>query len=68
LDAVQRVHRLVSTGYRDTVDRDFLNYCLDVPHAALGRLVALGVYAGCLLRWLKRSLETVVVAEDGRGG
>jgi len=46
LDAVQRVHRLVNSGYPEIVDGGLSNYFGEIPHAELLRSVARRVSDG----------------------
>ena len=68
LDAVQRVHRLVSTGQRGIVDGDLSNYFGEILHAEPLQSVARRVSDGRLLGWIKRWLEMAVEEDDGKGG
>ena len=68
LDAVRRVHRLVSTGYGEIVDGDLSNYFGEIPHADLIRSIARRVSDGRMMGWIKLWLEMAVVEADGNGG
>ena len=67
-DAVDRVHRLLTTGHREVVDADLTNYFGEIPHADLLKSVARRVSDGRLLGWVKAWLEMAVEEDDGRGG
>ena len=67
-DAVKRVHRLLTTGYREVVDGDLSDYFGQIPHAELLRSIARRVSDGRLLGWVKAWLEMAVEEDDGRGG
>ena len=67
-DAVNRVHRLLTTGHREVVDGDLSDYFGQIPHAELLRSIARRVSDGRLLGWVKAWLEMAVEEDDGRGG
>ena len=67
-DAVNRVHRLLTTGHREVVDADLTNYFGEIPHADLLKSVTRRVSDGRLLGWVKAWLEMAVEEDDGRGG
>ena len=67
-DAVNRVHRLLTTGHREVVDADLTNYFGEIPHTDLLKSVARRVSDGRLLGWVKAWLEMAVEEDDGRGG
>jgi group II intron reverse transcriptase/maturase len=67
-DAVNRVHRLLTTGHREVVDADLTNYFGEIPHADLLKSIARRVSDGRLLGWVKAWLEMAVEEDDGRGG
>ena len=67
-DAVNRVHRLLTTGHREVVDADLTNYFGEIPHADLLKSLARRVSDGRLLGWVKAWLEMAVEEDDGRGG
>ena len=67
-DAVNRVHRLLTTGHREVVDADLTNYFGEIPHTDLLKSVARRVRDGRLLGWVKAWLEMAVEEDDGRGG
>jgi len=67
LDAVRRVHDLVSRGHTEVVDGDLSGYFDEIPHADLMRSVARRVSDGAMLHLLKMWLEMPVEEEDGRG-
>ena len=67
-NAVRRVHRLLTTGYREVVDADLSDYYGQIPHAELLKSVALRVSDGRMLGWVKAWLEMPVEEDDGKGG
>ena len=67
-DAVNRVHRLVNTGYCEVVDADLSDYFGQIPHAGLLKSAARRVSDGRMLGWVKAWLEMAVEEDDGRGG
>ena len=67
-DAVNRVHRLLTTGHREVVDADLSDYYGQIPHAKLLKSVALRVSDGRILGWIKAWLEMAVEEDDGKGG
>ena len=67
-DAVNRVHRLVNTGYCEVVDADLSDYFGQIPHGELLKSVARRVSDGRMLGWVKAWLEMAVEEDDGRGG
>ncbi len=67
-DAVNRVHRLLTTGHREVVDADLSDYFGQIPHAELMKSIARRVSDGRLLGWVKAWLEMAVEEDDGRGG
>ena len=67
-DAVRRVHRLLTTGHREMVDADLLDYFGQIPHADLMKSIARRVSDGRLLGWVKAWLEMAVEEDAGRGG
>ena len=67
-DAVNRVHRLLTTGHREVVDADLSDYFGQIPHADLMRSIARRVSDGRLLGWVKAWLEMAVEEDDGHGG
>ena len=67
-DAVRRVHRLLSTGYREVVDADLSDYFGQIPHAELMRSIARRVSDGRILGWIKAWPEMAVEEDDGHGG
>ena len=67
LDAVRRVHALVSTGYREVVDADLSGYFDSIPHPELLKSVARRVSDGRVLALIKAWLEAPVEEADRRG-
>ncbi len=67
LDAVQAVHGLLSTGYREVVDADLSGYFDSIPHAELMQCVARRVSDKAVLHLLKMWLVTPVEERNGRG-
>jgi len=67
LDAVQRVHRLVSTGHCEVVDGDLSGYFDTIPHAELMRCLSRRLSDGALLGLIKRWLTAAVEETDDRG-
>jgi len=67
LDAVQHVHRLLSTGYTEVIDADLSGYFDSIPHAELYTSVARRVSDGALLALLKRWLTVAVEDDAGKG-
>ena len=67
-DAVNRVHRLLTTGHREVVDADLSDYFGQIPHAELMKSIARRVSDGRLLGWVKAWLEMAVEEDDGCGG
>lgn len=67
LDAVQAVHRLLSTGYTEVVDADLKAYFDEIPHAELMKSVARRVSDGVLLHLIKMWLQAPVEEIDERG-
>jgi group II intron reverse transcriptase/maturase len=67
LDAVRRVHALLSTGHTEVVDADLSGYFDSIPHAELMKSVARRISDGSLLALIKRWLEAPVEENDARG-
>jgi group II intron reverse transcriptase/maturase len=67
LDAVQRVHALLSTGHNQVVDADLSGYFDSIPHAELMKAVARRVSDRHLLGLIKAWLEAPVEETDERG-
>lgn len=67
LDAVCRVHRLVSTGHAEVVDADLSGYFDSIPHTELMKSVARRISDRHMLHLIKMWLEMPVEEEDERG-
>jgi RNA-directed DNA polymerase len=67
LDAVRRVHALLSTGHTEVVDADLSGYFDSIPHSALMKSLARRIADGTLLGFIKRWLEAPVEERDERG-
>jgi len=67
LEAVQHVHRLLSTGYTEVVDADLSGYFDSIPHADLLKSVARRVVDGAMVHLIKMWLVMPVEEEDDRG-
>ena len=67
LDAVRRVHGLLSTGYWEVVDADLSGYFDTIPHAELMKSVACRVVDRQMLSLIKSWLEASVEETDERG-
>jgi len=67
LDAVQQVHRLVSTGHSEVVDGDLSGYFDTIPHAELMRCLSRRLSDGALLGLIKQWLTAAVEETDDRG-
>jgi len=67
LDAVQHVHKLITTGHGQIVDADLSSYFDRVPHAELMRSVARRVVDGAMLHLIKRWLEAPIEETDEHG-
>ena len=67
-DAVQRAHRLASTGHCEVVDADWSDDFGQRPHAELLKCVARRVGDGRMVGWVKAWWKRAVEEDDGRGG
>jgi len=67
LDAIQRIHGLVSGGYNEVVDADLSGYFDSIPHAELMKSVARRISDRHLLHLIKMWLEMPVEETDTRG-
>jgi RNA-directed DNA polymerase len=67
LDAVQAVHGLLNTGYREVVDADLTGYFDSIPHAELMQCVARRVSDKAVLHLVKMWLVTPVEERNARG-
>jgi RNA-directed DNA polymerase len=67
LDAVQAVHKLLSTGYTEVVDADLSGYFDTIPHAELMQCVTRRVSDKAVLHLVKQWLIAPVEETDNRG-
>jgi len=67
LDAVRRVHGLVSREHGEVVDADLSGYFDSIPHGKILRTVSRRVSDGQLLALLKSWLEAPIEETDERG-
>ena len=67
LEAVGKVHSLVSTGHAEVVDADLSGYFDSIPHAELMKSVARRVSDRPMLHLIKMWLEAPVEEVDERG-
>ena len=67
LDAVQEVHRLVTTGHTEVIDADLSGYFDSIPHAELLKSVSRRISDGAVLHLIKMWLITPVEETDRRG-
>jgi RNA-directed DNA polymerase len=67
LDAVQKVHRLLNTGYTEVVDADLSGYFDTIPHAELMQCLARRVSDKALLHLVKLWLVAPAEESDRKG-
>ena len=67
LDAVQEVHKLLSTGYTEVVDADLSGYFDTIPHAELMQCVARRVSDKAVLHLVKQWMIAPVEETDSQG-
>lgn len=67
LQAVERVHKLINTGYRRVIDADLSAYFDTIPHAELLRCVTRRVVDRRVLHLIKMWLVAPVEEDDGQG-
>ena len=67
LDAVNQVHKLLTTGHGEVVDADLSGYFDSIPHAELMQSVARRIVDGAMLHLIKMWLEAPVEETDERG-
>jgi group II intron reverse transcriptase/maturase len=67
LDAVQMVHKLLSSGHTEIVDADLSGYFDSIPHAELMRCIARRVSDKAVLHLIKMWLDTPVEERNRRG-
>ena len=67
LDAVQRVHRLVSSGHTEVLDGDLSGYFDSIPHAELIKTLARRISDGAVLGLIKQWLTAPIEETDARG-
>jgi group II intron reverse transcriptase/maturase len=67
LDAVRKVHTLVSTGHREVIDADLSAYFDSIPHMELMKSVARRISDRHLLKLIKQWLTVPVEEIDKRG-
>ncbi len=68
LEAIGRVHGLVSQGRSEVVDADLSEYFETIPHSQLMKSVARRISDRQLLHLIRMWLEVAVEEDDGRGG
>jgi RNA-directed DNA polymerase len=66
-DAVDAVHRLLSTGHRHVIDADLSGYFDSIPHAELMKSVARRVSDKHMLHLIKMWLDAAVEEDDEHG-
>src|SRR5438067_4306777 len=66
-DAVQKVHKLLCSGYTDVVDADLSKYFDTIPHCELMQCVARRIVDREVLRLIKMWLKVPVEEKDDKG-
>jgi len=66
-DAIQKVHRLLCSGYTDVVDADLAKYFDKIPHRELIQCVARRIVDGEMLRLIKMWLKAPIEERDEKG-
>jgi group II intron reverse transcriptase/maturase len=66
-EAIQRVHKLLCTGYADVVDADLSKYFDTIPHSELMQCVARRIVDRDMLRLIKMWLKVPVEERDENG-
>ncbi len=67
LEAVQKVHRLLNTGYTEVVDADLSGYFDTIPHAELMQCIARRVSDKAMLHLIKQWLVAPAEETDRKG-
>jgi RNA-directed DNA polymerase len=66
-DAIQKVHKLICSGYTDIVDADLSKYFDKIPHRELLQCVARRIVDREMLRLIKMWLKAPVEERDEKG-